>query len=141
MSHGKELQALQSYDFVPDGPCIVQELLHEPPACADASHMRLNIHPLNLCDCWCKTFEAANPDVRVGVADYIEPAAWGVELRLVFEIGRDHRIDIKGQPVVYRSAAGDPAQILRDQTSRSVPRRGVLDGEKFDCGSAPGRDA
>src|SRR5438552_10077963 len=131
MGYRTQLQTFKSYGFVPDGPCVGQEPPDEPPACTDASRVRLNVHPLDLCDRWCKAFEAAHSDIRVGVADDIEPAVWRIELHSVFEIGRDHCIDIKGEPIACRGGTGDPAQVLCDQTSGSISRRGVIDGEKF----------
>jgi hypothetical protein len=77
--------------------------------------MGLNVHPLNLCDGWGETFQAANADIRAGVAEDVEPAAWRVELGAIVEIGTDHRIYIKGQTVVRCGGVCNPSQVLGDQ--------------------------
>src|SRR5438093_12576063 len=105
MGYRKQLQTFKSYGFVPDGPCVGQEPPDEPPACTDASRVRLNVHSLDLCDRWCKGFEAGHPDIRVGMADDIEPAVWGIELHSVCEIGRDYSIIISVELIGCRAGS------------------------------------
>src|SRR5438876_1787171 len=92
---------------------------------ADTAHMRLNIHPLNLCDGGRETLEATDSDVRVGVAEHLEPAAWRVELRAIIDrrIGRSLlRRNLRSIVGTLRSE-GVPLRVSPDLRLRGVRLR------------------
>src|SRR5438132_14056592 len=96
--------------------------------------MRLNIHPLNLCDGGRETLEATDSDVRVGVAEHVESAAWRVELRAIIDIGLHHRIDIEGYAVVCCGGTRDPSCVLCDEKECRFAWRQIFDCEEVDFG-------
>jgi len=126
--------AAQPHGLIADRPGVGQQSLDEAAARTCASHLRLDVHPLDLGDLRRQRLEATDADVSAGVPDDVEPAAGRIKFRSVVEIGGDHRLDIERQAVSLRSRVGDPAQVLGDQAPRRIARLLVIDRDQLDGG-------
>src|SRR6185503_3167087 len=86
MRGSERAQALESNLRVAELLRVAQQPLNQGAAGADAAHVRLDVHPLDLSNALRQPLEAADADVAPVVANEVEATGGRIELRAVLDI-------------------------------------------------------
>src|SRR5678816_655107 len=139
MRRRERAQALESHLRIAEFPRVAEQPLDQHAAGADAAHVRLDVHPLDLSDTLRQPLEAADADVVLIVPNEIEAPGGRIELRAVLDIGARHRFDVEGQPIARPRDVADPLKIFDQQQPCGLALLGRLDRHQLQrpSGSIP----
>src|SRR6185312_4554760 len=126
MRGSERAQALESNLRVAELLRVAQQPLNQGAAGADAAHVRLDVHPLDLSNALRQPLEAADADVAPVVANEVEATGGRIELRAVLDIRARHRFDVESQAVARARDVADPSQVFHEQRTSRLALLGGL---------------